>query len=336
MVFRGEKQFDESEDAAMVAKHFNCNHHEVELTKNDLLETADKILNHSDEPFADSSSIAMHALSHKVRPQIKVALSGDGGDELFAGYYKHLALYYSFEHPFWCQALRLFSPIINLLPSSREEGLSNSLRKLQRFSTSAGLPPAPRYWNWAGYGNPLKPYKNNTLNADTFLSEIHEKKIETFDDCLKMDLRMVLEGDMLVKTDRMSMMNGLEVRVPFLDHNFVEMVSRIPSGIKIAKNDKKMLLKESFAHMLPEEILNKQKHGFEVPLKKYLQSDLSNHLNTFLDESQILDQGIFDIKSIRKGKRMLMRKNSGNAEYSLWNLMIFNSWYQRNKDMIEA
>ena len=132
------------------------------------------------------------------------------------------------------------------------------------------------------------------------------------------------------------MLNGLEFRVPFLDHELVELVNRIPAKQKISFNNKKQLLKESFAHMLPNEILNKKKHGFEVPLKKWLNGELNGIKMELLNPEFIKEQGIFNSDVVQKALLLSKSKNSSNSEYLIWNLMVFNSWWKKNAENISS
>ena len=335
LVFKGNKQFDESRDASLVSRHFGTEHTEIEIDENDVLDSASFLLDNTDEPFADSSAIALYNLCKAVRPQIKVALSGDGGDELFAGYRKHFALYNSFQFPGLIKASRHLTPLLNKLPNSREQGIYNSLRKWKKFAAASSISPSHRYWEWAGYGNPSPElFKNQHLDSDHFMSQIHHSEIKSFDDSLKMDLAMVLEGDMLVKSDRMGMLNSLEIRVPFLDPDFVDFVNQIPANQRISMFSKKRLLKENFKHLLPKKILNKSKHGFEVPIKKWLNSELNDDMMKLINPALIKEQNLFNPESIDNLLKLLKSPQSANSEYALWSLMVFNSWWLRNRDNI--
>ena len=335
VVFRNHSRLDESRDAAAVAKHFGTNHHEIELGDEDIAQSLEKMLSSVDEPFADSSAIAMFNLCRKAKSAITVALSGDGGDELFAGYNKHLALYYSFRFPAAGKAGAVIRPFISGLPLSRNSGISNFFRKMEKYGRAARQSPAERYWHWAGYGNTSNDLAHCNISPADFMSKIGPGRIQTFEDCLKMDLAMVLEGDMLAKTDRMSMFNGLEVRVPFLDHELVEVVTRIPVNQKISFNHQKKLLRGSFSGMLPKAILNKKKHGFEVPLGRWLKTMLPAGKNDVLSAHFIAEQSIFNPVAV---ERLISQFNAsaGGSEYTYWNLLVFNSWWASNREYISG
>lgn len=331
IVFRDEKQYDESPYARIVADHFKTEHTEIEISTTDLLVSVKEILNQTDEPFADSSGIALHQLCKKVSTEIKVALSGDGGDELFAGYRKHLAMFYAFNYPTFSKFLSLFSRLSSKFPESRSVGMSDTFRKVNRYFDGAAKKPLERYWTWAGYGNPVSGNLINgkTFDIQRFLDDTISQIPDGMERCLLTDIEMVLEGDMLVKTDRMSMMNGLEVRVPFLDHPFVKFAMSIPSKHKIDFKRSKKLLRNAFREILPKEILEKKKQGFEVPLISWLRNELSEEMSNILSRDRVETHGIFNYDEVAGLQRKLHSSNSANSEYALWNLMIFTSWYER-------
>ena len=276
-------------------------------------------------------------LGKSVRSKIKVALSGDGGDELFAGYHKHRALNYAFQFPSLTKLIGMGQPALNYLPYSRKSGLLNAMRKLQRYSQGANLGTNERYWKWAGFGNPLQHelFNNSSFSASTFLEQSTGVDIQRFEDCLESDIKMVLEGDMLVKTDRNSMRHGLEVRVPLLDHELVDFVQNMDVNYKIDLKGGKRILREICEGILPEQIINKKKHGFEVPLKKWLEGDLQEKVNELLDSDLINEQGLFDPKSVERLKLTLKNSASQNSEYAVWNLMAFNQWWLNFRDKLK-
>ena len=308
-----------------------------EISELDLLESIPELFRNSDEPFADSSSIAMFQLCKMVGKEMKVALSGDGGDELFAGYHKHRAANFSYNHPLFNQLISSANPLLSLLPSSRKRGILNDFRKLKRYAEASSSTEEYRYWQWAGFGN---DFKNNFLNAKgfkqvDFLNKVVRTPLPNLENSLEADIQMVLEGDMLVKADRMGMANSLEVRVPFLDHHFVRYINGISASQKINSREGKLLLKKSFSDFLPKEILNKKKHGFEVPLKKWLLNELNSEMEKLLHDELISDQNLFDLHGVQSLKDRLRKNNDSNAEYSIWNLMIFNNWWLNHKEILD-
>ena len=338
IAFKGSAQFDESADAAMVANHFKTNHTEISIDESDLLSGVPDLLSQLDEPFADSSAIAMNQLCMSVRNEIKVALSGDGGDELFAGYYKHKAQYYAFQFPVLTRLIGLGEPALRYLPFSRKRGLLNAMRKLQRYSQGANQNANDRYWSWAGFGNPVQGdlFTNLSFHPLEFLKQSTNKDIACFEDGLESDIKMVLEGDMLVKTDRNSMRHGLEVRVPLLDHELVDFVQNMDVRYKIDWKGGKKILRELAVGILPKQIIGKKKHGFEVPLKKWLNHELTEKMNELLSLDLISEQGFFDPVTVDKLKLSIKNSASQNSEYAIWNLMAFNQWWLNYRDKLKA
>ena len=147
---------------------------------------------------------------------------------------------------------------------------------------------------------------------------------------LSSDVQMVLQGDMLQKVDLMSMANGLEVRVPFLDHRVVSLAFQMEQDLKIRGNQRKIVLREAFREYLPEELYSRPKHGFEVPLLDWFRNELSSELDQFVFNQQLIDsQGIFEWKQIARIKKKLHSIDPGDSAILVWSLFVFNKWYQQ-------
>ncbi|MBK7668666.1 MAG: asparagine synthase (glutamine-hydrolyzing) [Sphingobacteriaceae bacterium] len=258
--FADEPFFDETEYAELVAKHINSSHHSFKLKDTDLLENINPFLKSIDEPFADSSAFNVYVLSKYTKKHVKVALSGDGADELFMGYNKHKAELLS--RKFSSKALSpMMSPVLSLLPDSRNKSFSNKVRQLKRFSKSVNLKAEDRYINWACISNEkevndLLLSKSNHSFNDLFSEAFTQKN---FNPVNYADLKIVLADDMLVKADRMSMQHGLEIRNPFLDYRVVEFAMNLAENKKISNQGQKLILKESFKDLLPKEIFSRKK-----------------------------------------------------------------------------
>jgi asparagine synthase (glutamine-hydrolysing) len=339
--FKDEKFFDETSYARLVAKHFNTEHTVFSLTNGDLYQHLHSILDYIDEPFADSSAINVYILSKETRKHATVALSGDGADELLAGYNKHAA-FNRLIHKGWKEnTIETLAPLWKLLPQSRNGKIANMARQLNRFASGAKLSPAERYWQWAGFADEKKvtsllsasskeklqhaeydSRKNNTLK---FLRGHH-----TINDILRTDMDLVLQNDMLTKVDLMSMANGLEVRVPFLDFELVNFAFSLPSNYKINGNIRKRILQDSFREMLPVELYNRPKKGFEVPLLKWFRKEMKSIIvNDLLSEKLIEQQGIFDYKEIQSLKKQLFSNNPGDIHARIWGLIVFQWWWKK-------
>ena len=333
-----EPYFDETRYARIAARHFKTSHTEFRLSNRDLYEHLHRVLHHMDEPFADSSALPVNILSGETRKYTKVALSGDGGDELFAGYYKHAAFYRAMN-PGLAEVLVGGSNFIwKSLPSSRNNRIGNTIRQLRRFAEGYRLPAAERYWFWASLNSQESVKKLLKAEILSRLSwpEITSLKQEwlsgissNLESVLKKDLQFMLPNDMLYKLDHMSMAHGLEVRVPFLDHELVEYVSGIPARFKISARNKKIILKRAFSGLLPPELLERPKHGFEVPLLRWLRTDLHSMVNDQLLNTRFIDeQGIFDPGETERYKKRLMSLNPGDVHAQLWALIVFQSWWK--------
>ena len=339
--YKEEKFFDETHYARAVARKIGSEHTVFSLTNQDLYHHVHDILDYIDEPFADSSAIAVYILSKETRKHATVALSGDGADELFAGYNKHAAFLKIIEGGTAIKVAKSLGPIWKILPKSRNNPLTNKFRQLDRFSEGMKLSSKERYWRWAGYANEneVKSLFSQSVRQELdfeeylsfkngILSSIPDK--EDINDLLLTDVNLVLPDDMLTKVDRMSMANSLEVRVPFLDHEVVEFAFQLSSSSKINSEIRKRILQDTFRDILPDELYNRPKKGFEVPLLKWLRKDMKSIIiNDLLEDSFIQDQGIFDLKAIQKLKKQLFSSNPGDVHARIWALVVFQWWWKR-------
>jgi asparagine synthase (glutamine-hydrolysing) len=339
--FRGEKFFDETHYARLVAKHFNTDHTVFSLTNDDLYEHVNFILDYIDEPFADSSAINVYILSKETRKHATVALSGDGADELLAGYNKHAAIYRAI-HPDWKVSLVAgMLPLWRSFPQSRNNFISNKARQLRRFAEGMRLSSQERYWHWAGFASNEKAYQLFSENSrDNFnrhefdrfkndlLRSIPDK--ESINDILLTDMNLVLPNDMLAKVDLMSMANGLEVRSPFLDYELVNISFSLPDDYKINSTIRKRIVQDAFRDFLPTELYNRPKKGFEVPLLKWLRKEMKSLIeDNLLSEKFILEQNIFDYPGIAKLKKQLFSSNPGDVQARIWGLIVFQWWWKK-------
>lgn len=331
--------FDETEYANLVAKHFNTNHTVFKLKNDDLLQSLHELLDYTDEPFADSSALLVNLLSKFTKQHVTVALSGDGGDELFAGYNKHYGEWQSRNGSWKANAVKKLLPFWRLLPKSRSGGIGNKFRQLERFAEGMHLDAAERYWRWCCFMNDDEV--NYMLNGKP--SQVLPSIIETrqqftkyiqadgsLNDCLRADIALVLANDMLVKVDRMSMRNSLEVRTPFLDYRVVEYAFSLPVSSKIDANLKKKIIQDTFRNVLPKELYNRPKKGFEVPLLQWFRTDLNAYLEKeIFDFDFIQSQSIFNIDYVRGLKKQLHSNNPGDVHAKLWALIVFQNFYKK-------
>jgi len=331
--------FDETFYANLVAHKYNTDHTVFSLTNNDFLEHIDNILKYIDEPFADSSAIPEFILSYYTRKHVTVTLSGDGGDEVFAGYNKHAAELRVRNGGVLNSLVKMGSPIWNLLPKSRNNRIANKVRQLQRFSNGSKLNPGDRYWQWASirsYQQALSLLNSNIKSriqqsgidlSSMFLNDI---KGSDFNEILLADMNLVLLSDMLVKVDSMSMANGLEIRSPFLDQQVVDFAFGLPAEYKIDSKIKKRIVQDAFRNFLPIELYNRPKHGFEIPLLDWLRKELWGLIdNNLLKKSFIAEQQIFDVEAIENLKRKLKSSNPEDSHATIWALIVFQHWWKQ-------
>jgi asparagine synthase (glutamine-hydrolysing) len=336
--FKDEPFFDETSYAELVANKFKTDHTVFKLSNDDLLDHVFSALDYIDDPFADSSALAVYILSKLTRKEVTVALSGDGGDELFGGYNKHKADFRIRSMPSISRTFALLNPLISMLPGSRNNPVTNVFRQMKKFSDGAKLNSKDRYWRWASYNS-------NDYIKDLFLQKIDFEEIERrksdyllkmknendFNEFLWTDMNLVLPNDMLTKTDLMSMANSLEVRVPLLDHTIVEYAFRLPQEFKIDSKIQKKILQDAFRDELPPEIYNRPKKGFEVPLLKWFRNELKSTIDKeYLNKDFILEQQFFNFEAIENLKKKLHSSNPEDTHFTMWALIVFQHWYKRN------
>lgn len=339
--FRDEKFFDETTYANLVSKKFKTQHTVFSLTNQDLYEHLNDILDYLDEPFADSSAIAVYILSRETRKHATVALSGDGADEMLAGYNKHAA-FYRLLHPGTMEKMAgSLEWLWKKLPQSRNNPLANKARQLARFAEGMRMNAQDRYWQWAGFANRQETIDmlHPDLRTNYWLKDYvaRRKEIlqwipdhETMNDILYADMQLVLPNDMLTKVDLMSMANSLEVRAPFLDFEVVNFVFSLPDDYKIDRTIRKRILQDTFRDILPSELYKRPKKGFEVPLLKWFRKEMKSLImDDLLSEKFIADQGLFHYPAIDKLKKQLFSANPGDIHARIWALIVFQHWWRR-------
>lgn len=335
--YTDEPFFDETMFAEGVAKHIGSHHHVFKLTNNDLLESLHDFLRNLDEPFADSSALAVNALSKYTRQHVSVALSGDGADELFGGYNKHAAELKIRQSSFSNSLIKSGSFLWNILPASRNSTFGNRIRQLRKYAAGMSLGARDRYWLWASIASESEVKKLFSVSEDENASFMGQRSTllnkivlgEGINDVLDSDISMVLEGDMLVKVDRMSMQHGLEVRTPFLDHTVVEFAKSLPSEYKINRHERKRILKDACRDLLPPEIFSRRKQGFEVPLLKWFRGDLRGMIDELLDEKFLKEQRLFHPEEVKNIRKQLHSSDPGDSAARIWGLIVFQSWWKK-------
>ncbi len=335
--FPDEPYYDETQYAKAVAKKAGLKHHVIGVHSKDMLEALPDVLSYMDQPFADSSALPVYILSKIIKKHVTVALSGDGADELFGGYRKHMAHKRATNKSIVNTLVKTAEPFLHLTPQSRQNKIADKARQALRFSQGVKKKGVDRYWFWASispqtYSNELlktKWPKNGEKPWSELGLEIPDKH-ELYH-ILNTDVKMLLPGDMLTKVDMMSMANSLEVRVPFLDHELVDFAMKLPDSFKIREHQQKRILLDTFKDELPEELHQRPKKGFEVPLVNWFRKELNGYIfNELLDKETIEKQNIFNYTTIHKLKKQLMSHSPGDAPARIWALIVFQEWWKRN------
>lgn len=334
--YKNEPLFDETHYAQLVAKKYKTNHAVFELGNDDLFANLHTMLDYTDEPFADSSALAVNILSMHTKKYVTVALSGDGADEIFAGYNKHAAELTARNAGLKASLVRSAHPLLKQLPKSRNSKAGNAIRQLEKFAEGMKLDEQERYWRWAGYASDdesndllLKKSKEYASRKKNILKNINSN----YNSVLLTDMQLVLENDMLVKVDRMSMCQSLEVRVPFLDPKLVDFAFTLPTQYKIDGKQRKKILKDAFKNALPEELYQRDKQGFEVPLLKWFNTDLKTMItDDLLNDTFIKEQGIFNPTAISNLKEQLFSINPNDTVAKVWGLIVFQYWWKKTME----
>jgi len=327
------KSFDESDKARTVANIIDSNHHEFIISVNDLKSNIDDILLNFDEPFADSSSLPTYLVAHKTRQHVKVALTGDGGDEVFGGYNKYYmgklnAKYASIVPKIAHSSLKgILNPILSTKDDKRgkrfkAKKLLNAINYNDEF-----------YYNIISLAFQKKEVEI-ILKANNFLDdslEYYKNKIgknnNTLTDFRNIDKIISLEGDMLVKVDRTSMLTSLESRAPFLNKEIWNFTSQLPENYLMKGWNKKYLLKESFKQYFPDQFLDKSKKGFGVPVGDWLRGYLSDELKSYIETEFLIKQDIFNVAEISE---IVTKHLSGKEDntFKVWTFFCFQKWYK--------
>ncbi len=335
-----EDSFDELKFARVAAKHFGTEHHEFVVTP-DLFELIDEIVWHFDEPFADQSALPTYMLSNMAREHVTVVLSGDGGDELFAGYSR-----YAVE-----MGRDRFSRVPRLFREAVFRGASAALPHNgpgKNLLYNISLDPVDRYIDSIStFNGPRKKllYSDGlaaVLNGGGFAGEKVFKRFassmpegDPVGRLLFLDSKTYLPGDILTKVDRMTMASSLEARVPLLDHELIELVAGMPSNIKMKGLEMKHILKKAVAGLVPPEILGRAKQGFGVPIGEWINARLGVRMVEDLNAQRTRERGYFDHSYLAT---LLSEHASGRRDHSnpLWALWMLELWFRRYIDTQET
>lgn len=329
--FADDPSFNELAYARVVADKFKTEHHEFLVTA-DAIDVLPKLVWHHDQPFADSSAIPAYLVGQMTREHVKVVLTGDGGDELFAGYERFAAARLAENYRRIPGALQNGAKqMLGMLPEAT--GYRSFVRRARRFVDSAALPLPERYLNWVGIFSPAL-IGELMIDDGGFDAVAH---FQTYFDphnhrdpvaqLLSVNMKSYLPGDLLVKTDRMTMANSLEARCPFLDHELLEFACTIPSELKLKGMTTKYILKRALRGIVPEEIIHRKKHGFGVPVGQWFRTSLKSYLHDTLLSRAALARGYFNETALR---RLMAEHESGKRDHGhrLWALLTLEIWHR--------
>jgi asparagine synthase (glutamine-hydrolysing) len=321
--------FDEAPYARLVAQKFGTEHHEL-VFEPDLVDTVEMLTHHLEEPFGDSSMLPTYFISCLARKHVKVALSGDGGDEAFGGYDRYRIHLEDRSYkwiPKWAGLWyrELIHPMIPYQVPGRNLAYSISLPWQERYTEGVSLQAFQREM-----GILCQDFVQSDRNPLQSFREYLDKApaADPLSRILYLDSKTYLPGDILTKVDRMSMATSLEARVPMLDHVFLEWVTALGPQWKMRKGEQKFILKKLATRVgVPSEVLNRPKQGFALPLGTWMCGELKELVSTTLLDAQTLQRGYFQPSGV---KRMLDEHLQGRRDHSarLWRLLIFELWHR--------
>jgi asparagine synthase (glutamine-hydrolysing) len=331
-----DKSFDESDHARLVARHLGTRHHEEVLSPRGLLDLLPGLVALLDEPFGDASVLPTYLLSRFARGHVTVALGGDGGDELLAGYptYQAEKLASWLPGPAAGLAGALGYAVARHLPVN-PNNLSFDF-KLKRFTGSLGRPALERHLRWLGSYTPEEQGQLFTADVRAALAadDLYDQDREVWARSagldptarvLHLDASTYLPDDILFKVDRASMATSLETRAPLLDHQLVEYVAGLPTSYKLRGFTTKYLLKQAARPLLPAQILDRPKKGFGIPVARWLKAELRQPMLDLLSAERVKAGGLFEPATVT---RLVREHLDGRHDHRklLWTLLMFEWW----------
>lgn len=335
----GESSFDELEYARLVAQTLQSEHYEQIVTA-DAATILPKVVWHAEEPTADSSMVAVYYLAQMAREKVTMALSGDGADEILAGYETYQAYYLLRLYrllPSWLRQ-NAIDPLVHAIPVSDAKVTWDF--KLKRFVAGSELLPEDAHATWRMIFNAsareelLSPVSNFPgVKADVLdlyrTAFAQTNAHHPLNRMLYVDTRLYLPNDMLVKVDRMTMAHSLETREPFLDYRLVEFVAAVPPRLKLKNwHHKKYLLKAAMRRKLPAQILWRKKQGFNVPNSRWIKQKLKPFVTDHLSPKRVREMGIFDYKTVENILHEHFEEKADNS-HKIWCLLTLSIWWQQ-------
>jgi asparagine synthase (glutamine-hydrolysing) len=331
--FDGDGVADELPYAEQVAKAFGCEHHTLKITSNDFLGFAEDVLWHMDQPIADQATVATHMVSKLAREHVKMVLTGEGGDELFAGYARY--------------AGERYSPYFHYVPSWMGGMLrtaSQRLPGLRRGKIAIGAltirDEAQRFSNWFPlFADDAKRelLAHQPRSIQEGVAKVYSEHLahcdakSPVDRMLYVDTKLWLPDFLLLRGDKLTMANSLEGRVPFLDHKLVEFAASLPADMKLQGSERKYLLKKVARQLIPKTIIDRKKQGFPIPIEKWLRNEARSVMEDLLSPELLRRRGLFSEKYVERIKREHVSGYSNHAN-RLWGLMSIEMWLRKFVD----
>jgi asparagine synthase (glutamine-hydrolysing) len=330
-----EDSYDELKYARITAQKFGTDHHEFIVTP-EICDVVDQLAWHFDEPFADSSAIPTYIVSKLARDHVTVVLTGDGGDELFAGYSRYVT--------------ERNRSKFEAVPRMIREGVMDPLSRVlphgawgRNYLHNVSLDPVSRYLDTVSLFTGLN--KNALYTAD-FSDQLRDREHlndyfrelssnvrsnAPLDSLLYIDSKTYLPGDILTKVDRMTMAVSLEARVPLLDHKLIEFVTRIPASLKLAGLETKHLFKQAISDLVPEEVIHRPKQGFGVPIQEWINQQLRERIRDTLSDQRTLQRGYVTRSHV---ETLLDEHERGRRDHAmaLWSLLMLELWHRHYVD----
>ncbi|CAB1055280.1 Asparagine synthetase [glutamine-hydrolyzing] (EC [Olavius sp. associated proteobacterium Delta 1] len=315
--------------AKKVAKHFDCEHHEFILKPKNFMDIIKKVVWHLDEPIAEYAAVPLLLLSELAKQHVTVMLSGEGADEIFAGYpiYRYM------------NQIELYRRAPERLRKAFEKCIAGPLLRNKREGKYLDWLSTSLEERYLGNGSYLTARMKNRLYSEDFFASVNTsepydaigkyyRKIPNRDAIGKMlylDTKTWLPEDLLIKADKMTMAAAIELRVPFLDHKLVEYAASLPAGMKVRNFESKYIFKRYAEELLPRDIVYRPKKGFPVPVKKWLRQELNTTAQELLLDKRTRERGLLNSKYIES---MLNQHIAGKEDFSknIWNLLVFEIW----------
>jgi asparagine synthase (glutamine-hydrolysing) len=330
--------YEERPLAAGVARHLGAEHTEIAVSAERAGSVLDRVFEGLDEPFADSSALPTYLVAEATRKQVSVVLTGDGADEMFAGYRRYWSELYVNQWQRIPSSLRgVFARLLSRLPEGKQHPLLEAIRRLRRFADTASGDPVRRQAGWMRLMPEteidvlLAPAGPAAYSLETEVARLQGDRgdADALNAMLACDVAFELPGDMLVKVDRMSMTHALETRAPFLDHHLAEWAFALPGSSKLSlakgKPVGKRILREAFRDRLPADVFSRPKRGFELPVAQLLSGPAAERIELATRPTALNAQGLFTPEVVQSW-RADMKSGRRDTSWHLWTFLAFQEW----------